>query len=115
MNAEIVAITLTRDSRDWIATFNEAGVPAGPINTVDEVFADPQVQHLGMAAPVTHPELGDIELVGQPIQMSGIDFKIRSATPALGAHTEEILREAGYSSEEIEALRAAKAIGPARC
>ena len=58
MNVEIEAITRTRTSGEWIAAFNEAGVPAGYIYAIDEVFADPQVQHLGMAAPAKHPKLG---------------------------------------------------------
>jgi formyl-CoA transferase len=110
MNAEIEAITRTRDSGDWIAVFNDAGVPAGPINSIDQVFADPQVRHLGMAAPVNHPELGTIELVAQGFAMSGIDFRVRSATPTLGEHTDELLREAGYSAAEISALRTAGAL-----
>lgn len=104
MNAEIAAITRTRTSREWIETFNEAGVPAGHIYAIDEVFADPQVQHLGMAAPVRHPELGDIELVAQPIKMSASEFSVRRPTPALGEHTREVLEEAGFPLDEIDAL-----------
>ena len=110
MNAEIAAITRTRSSREWIETFNAAGVPAGYIYSIDEVFDDPQVQHLGMAAPARHPELGDIELVAQPVRMSDSDFAVRRPTPALGEHTREILVEAGYDEAAIEALAEARAI-----
>ena len=110
MNAQIEAITKTRSSNEWIAAFNEAGVPAGYIYAIDEVFADPQVRHLGMAAPAKHPKLGDIELVAQPIKLSGAEFTVRSATPELGEHTNEVLAEAGYETSEIAALRAAGAI-----
>ena len=110
MNAQIEAITKTRSSNEWIAAFNEAGVPAGYIYSIDEVFADPQVRHLGMAAPAKHPKLGDIELVAQPIKLSGAEFTVRSATPELGEHTNEVLAEAGYEMSEIAALRAAGAI-----
>lgn len=110
LNAEIEAITKTKTSAEWIAVFNEAGVPAGYIHAIDEVFADPQVKHLGMAAPAKHPELGDIELVAQPIKMSGAKFQVRATTPDLGEHTGEILTAAGYSAGEIEALQAAGAI-----
>ena len=110
MNAEIEAITRTRTSNEWIAAFNEAGVPAGYIYAIDEVFADPQVKHLGMAAPAQHPKLGDIELVAQPVKISGAEFTVRSPTPELGEHTDEVLAEAGYEQTEIAALRSAGAV-----
>ena len=110
MNAEIEAITRTRTSGEWIEAFNAAGVPAGHIYAIDEVFDDPQVQHLGMAAPAKHPKLGDIELVAQPIKLSGAEFSVRNATPELGEHTEEVLGEYGYDAADIEALRGAGAI-----
>ena len=110
LNAEIEAITRTRTSKEWIEAFNAAGVPAGYIYAIDEVFADPQVRHLGMAAPAKHDQLGDIELVAQPIKLSGAAFSVRSATPELGEHTDEVLAEAGYESAQIAQLRTAGAI-----
>jgi formyl-CoA transferase len=80
-------------------------VPCGPINTIDQTFADPQVQHLGMAAPVQGPN-GEFNIVGSPINLEGTVKKIRSATPKAGEHTEEVLRSIGYSAADIEKLRA---------
>ena len=105
MNAEIEAITGGRSSEAWIKAFNDAGVPAGYIYSIDEVFNDPQVKHLQMASPVHHPELGDISLVAQPVTLSDAPFRIRSATPKLGEHTDEVLSAIGYSDGEIEQFR----------
>ena len=110
MNGQIEAITATKTSREWIEAFNEAGVPAGYIYSIDEVFQDPQVQHLGMAAPVAHPTLGNIELVAQPVHLSGAPSNIRTPTPDLGEHNDEVLSEAGYTPDEIHELRKTGAI-----
>ena len=110
MNGQIEAITATKTSREWIEAFNEAGVPAGYIYSIDEVFQDPQVQHLGMAAPVAHPTLGNIELVAQPVHLSGAPSTIRTPTPDLGEHNDEVLSEAGYTPDEIHELRKTGAI-----
>ena len=80
-------------------------MPCGPIYKMNEVFADPQVEHLGMAVPVKHPVLGDIELVGQPFSLSRTPSEIRSATPELGEHTDEVMHELGYSDTQIADLR----------
>ena len=105
MNAEIETITVGRSSKAWIETFNDAGVPAGYIYSINEVFDDPQVQHLQMASPVHHPKLGDISLVAQPVKLSEAPFRIRSATPELGEHTDEVLRAIGYSDDDIDKFR----------
>ncbi|HEX2942171.1 MAG TPA: CoA transferase [Rhodopila sp.] len=110
LNEAIEAITRTRKSADWIEALNKAGVPSGPIYKMNEVFADPQVKHLNMTRVVPHPALGDVEVVGQPIELSRTPWSIRSATPELGEHTDAILTELGYSAEEIGKLRAAKAV-----
>ena len=104
MNAEIEAITITKSSEEWIKSFNKAGVPAGFIYTIDQVFEDPQVKHLGMAAPIEHHELGSIDLVAQPITLSDHPFEIRSATPQLGEHTDSVLEELGFTDQEIADL-----------
>jgi formyl-CoA transferase len=110
LNAAISEVTKTRTKAYWDKVFEEAGVPCGPINNIDEVFADAQVKHLGLAAPVKHPKKGDIELVNSPINIEGLPKKIRTATPEAGEHTVEILQSVGYGPDDIEKLKAAGAI-----
>jgi formyl-CoA transferase len=110
INAAIGEITATKPAAHWIELFEEAGIPCGPINTIDQVFADPQVKHLQIARPVEHPRLGRTELVGSPINLSGVPKDIRTPTPDAGAHTEEVLRSVGYSPEEIAGMRQKGAI-----
>jgi crotonobetainyl-CoA:carnitine CoA-transferase CaiB-like acyl-CoA transferase len=110
LNAEIAAITAGKPSTDWIELLNRAGVPSGPINSIDQVFADPQVRHLSLAQSVHSHERGDIELVGQPIIMSRTPSRIRTPPPRMGGETDEILGEIGYSEDQIAKLRDAEII-----
>lgn len=107
LNAIIDEITRTKSSEDWVDLFNEAGVPAGPINTIDKVFQDPQIQHLGMQRGVDSPTVGRrVDLVGQPIKMSRTPSEIVVYPPDPGEQTDEILAEHGFSEAEIADLRA---------
>jgi len=106
LNAEIGQILATKTTAEWSAALNAAGVPSGPIYTMDEVFADPQVQHLGAAAAVKHPKLGEIRIVNQVVKLSRTPAAIVQATPELGEHTDEILAELGYSAADLAELRA---------
>ena len=106
LNAEIQTILEARTSADWIDLLNAAGVPCGPIYKMDEVFADPQVRHVGIARPVAHPALGDIELVGQAVRLSRTPSRIETASPDRGQHTDAVLAELGYDAAAIADLHA---------
>ena len=94
-----------RTSKDWLARFEAAAVPAGPIYKVDEVFADPQVRHLGIAVPLNDRERGDIHVVGQPIGLSRTPASVIASVPEQGEHNDEILTEFGYSADDIAHFR----------
>jgi formyl-CoA transferase len=104
MNAELDRVLVTKTSAEWIETLNKAGVPSGPIYNVKEVFADPQIQHLGMAQAVRHPERGEIRVQGLPATLSRTPGSIRLPAPTHGEHTDQILAELGYAPDEIRAL-----------
>jgi crotonobetainyl-CoA:carnitine CoA-transferase CaiB-like acyl-CoA transferase len=90
----------------WVELLNKAGVPCGPINTIDQTFADPQVRHLGIARPIDHPKLGPQKVVGQPIHMSRYPQPEElGPTPEQGEHTDSVLRELGYDTAAITAFR----------
>jgi formyl-CoA transferase len=108
INAAIGDITRTRPSAEWISALDEAGIPCGPIYSIDQVFADEQVQHLGMATPMHRPAEagGDTLAVASPLNFSGLSRQIRQPTPEPGSHTDEVLRSVGYSDSEIADWRA---------
>ena len=110
INAALSDTFATKDSSHWIAVLNKAGVPCGPIYAVDQVFADPQVRLLQQGAKVTHPRLGEIELVNQAVNLVRTPASLVSATPDLGAHTDEVLAELGLDSFRIASLREMKVI-----
>jgi crotonobetainyl-CoA:carnitine CoA-transferase CaiB-like acyl-CoA transferase len=110
LNEAIEAITHGKTSAEWIEALNKAGVPSGPIYRMNEVFDDPQVKHLAITRTVPHQVLGDVEVVGQPIELSRTPWSIHSAAPEPGEHTDAALAELGYSAEEIAALHAGKVV-----
>jgi len=107
LNAAICEITRQETSAHWDAVLEQAGVPCGPINTIDKALTDPQVQHLGMAEPVHSPLFGDRHLVASPVNVEGCSRSIRGPAPEAGAHTDEVLRWVGYADAEIAAMHAA--------
>jgi crotonobetainyl-CoA:carnitine CoA-transferase CaiB-like acyl-CoA transferase len=110
LNAEIDRHTAARSSAEWVEMFNEAGVPCGPIYSIDQVFADPQVKHVGIAQSVKKKDKSVMTMVGQPITLSRTPSRIVAPPPGLGEHTDGVLKEFGFSAKDIAALRKANAI-----
>ena len=110
-NAELEKRLVKRTSDEWVTALNYAGVPAGPIYSVDQTFADPQVAHLGLARRVeTGDSRGTLGLVGQPFSLSRTPSAIVAAPPLRGQHADEVLAEFGFTKREIAALRKAKVV-----
>jgi len=104
--AEILRpILRSRTTGEWITTLQERGVWCAPINSYDEVFADPAVQFLNPILVIDHPQAGHVRLLKHPIRYGVGELPVRHLPPGIGEHTEEVLREAGYSPDEIEQLR----------
>ena len=109
LNADIERYTVKRTSAEWIELLNKAGVPCGPIYSIDQVYADPQVVHLGMAQPVK-TKGKPLRMARQPVSLSRTSSRLAAPPPALGEHTDAVLREFGFTAKEISALRNAKAV-----
>ena len=110
LNAEINKLTEKKSSETWVKEFNAASVPCGPIYSIDQMFADPQVQHLDIAQVVPNPEGRHIRLVGQPFTLSRTPSKMTARPPEFGEQTDEVLAEFGFSADEINSLRRNKVV-----
>ena len=110
VNAEIEKRTVGKTGAEWIDIFNKTGVPCGPIYSIDQVFADEQVKHLGIAQSGRRPDGNEQVFVGQPVALSRTPSKIVATPPAQGQHTDEVLKEFGFADKEIEELHRAKAV-----
>lgn len=110
LDREISARLLERDTRDWLDALLAAGVPCGPVHDIGEVFADPQVRHLEMAAPIVHPARGEIRILRNATRIEGHPHAIRRPAPEAGEHTDAILRRFGFSDVEIDGLRNANVV-----
>ena len=104
--AQINNITRTRTTEEWVATFENLGVPCGPINDLAHVFKDPQIVARGMQISMQHPRYGTMPLVANPIRLSETPVQYRHAPPTLGEHTEEVLTELlGIDAEQMARMR----------
>jgi len=106
LNALVGARLATQTTAAWITALNGVGVPCGPVYRMDEVFADPQVEHLAMTQSVTHPVLGQLNVVRNAVRMTDAPSTVRAPSPDVGDHTDEVLDELGYPREAVEQLRA---------
>jgi crotonobetainyl-CoA:carnitine CoA-transferase CaiB-like acyl-CoA transferase/sulfur carrier protein ThiS len=98
------------EKSDVVGRLRKANVPVGPINGLDEVFADPTVRHLGLIAEVDHPTAGRVRAPGIPVRMDGTPPSVRTHPPLLGEHTDEVLGELGYAADDIATLRRGGAV-----
>src|SRR5260370_16568438 len=106
---ELIAFALrAKSTREWFELLVEAGLPCGPVYSIKDTFADPQVEALRIKRSVAHPRLGEIDLVAQPCEITGFDREIRTATPDLAEHTHDILRSLAYWPHAIDQLKAAR-------
>jgi crotonobetainyl-CoA:carnitine CoA-transferase CaiB-like acyl-CoA transferase len=104
-------LTIARSTARWIADLEAVGVPCGPINTLADVFSDPQVQHRGMKVEMRHPQVGPVPQVASPIRLSDTPVEYRHPPPLLGEHTREVLVEAlGLSAAELDRLHSDRVI-----
>ncbi len=110
LDAEINKRLVGKTSNEWVEIMNEAGVPCGPIYNIDQMFADPQVKHLGIAQSVTKKDKSKMFLVGQGVALSRTPSKLVARPPELGEHTSAVLKEFGFSKRDIAALHKAKAV-----
>ena len=105
LNQLIEEVTITKTSNEWVEMLEKVGVPCGPINSIDKVFDDPQVQHLGIAQEIETIPFGETKLVGQPFNLSRSSSSMKRRPPEKGEHNEDVLADLGFSEEELTVLK----------
>ena len=110
MNDAVGAYTSKKPSAHWVERLNDAGVPCGPVYTIDKMLEDPQVQHVAMTWPADHPTLGPVSVNGNAVNIDGVPKGVRSVTPDMGEYTDELLADLGYDATAIAALRESGAV-----
>ena len=101
LNSLIEELTVTKSSNEWVEKLEKVGVPCGPINSIDKVFEDPQVKHLGIAQSVETIPFGETELVGQPFNLSRTPSSLKQRPPEKGEQNSDVLSELGFSDKEL--------------
>ena len=110
LNAAINKLIEKKSSKTWVKALNTTGVTCGPVYTIDQMFADAQVQHLGIAQDVPNAEGRHIRLVGQPVTLSPTPSKMVARPPEFGEQTDDVLAEFGFARDEIGELRQNKVV-----
>ena len=105
LNSLIEELTVTKSSNEWVEKLEKVGVPCGPINSIDKVFDDPQVKHLGIAQSVDTIPFGKTELVGQPFNLSRTPSSLKQRPPEKGEQNSDVLNELGFSDKELNDLK----------
>ena len=105
LNKLIEEVTISKTSDEWVEKLEKVGVPCGPINSIDKVFSDPQVKHLGIAQSVDTIPFGQTELVGQPFNLSRSPSIMKQRPPEKGEHNEDVLLDLGFSNEELDEFK----------
>ncbi|MCJ8308917.1 MAG: CoA transferase [Rhizobiaceae bacterium] len=110
LNADIAEVVAQKSTAEWVEELTAAGVPCGPIYRIDEMFEDPQVQHLGIAQPLETDPFGESKALAQPFELTRTPSSFAASPPTRGQHTDELLEELGFSDEECEELKEASVI-----